>query len=155
MTGLGWSLWTSLLALAVLVTLVDRTTFLRATAVVAVATLFILLYILRVARTVQWVLLLDDRRLTIARVPPVDVGAVTSLDVSEGVKLDVIGDRRALRVDAAVALVTNGRRARWSPGIRPAHAISQLAAFLRANHVSVTLPPDTPVGWAPPNYPIP
>jgi hypothetical protein len=152
-TALGWGLWTLTFVLAVLVTVLDRKIFWGAAAIVALGALSILLLVRRAARRVQWVLLLDDDRLSIERVPPLGVDAIELLDVGAGVQLDVVPDKRTLRFDAAVALQTTGRRALWSPRIRPARAISQLVTFLRTNGIPVTLPPDVPIGWFPPDYP--
>ena len=154
LTAVGWSLWILTFALTVLVTVVDRTTFLAGAALVALGAVSVLLLVRRAARRVQWVLLLDNDRLSIERVPPLAAAAIRSLDVSAGVQLDVAVDKRTLRIDAAIALQTTGRRALWSPGIRPAQAIAQLVTFLRTNEVTVTLPHDAPIGWFPPNYPL-
>jgi len=101
-------------ALTVLVTVVDRTTFLAGAALVALGAVSVLLLVRRAARRVQWVLLLDNDRLSIERVPPLAAAAIRSLDVSAGVQLDVAVDKRTLRIDAAIALQTTGRRALWS-----------------------------------------
>lgn len=149
-TAVSWGLWTLTFVLTVLVTVVDGKVFWGVVGIATVGALSALVLVRRAARRVQWIFLLEGDCLRIERVPPLDVGAIEVFDVHAGVQLDVVADKRALRF-AAVALQTTGRRALWSPGMRPARAIAELATFLRRNDVPVTLPPDVPIGWFPPD----
>jgi hypothetical protein len=153
LTVLGWTAWTFALVLTVLLTLVDGSTFWVAAASLALFTTATLALFRRKARRAQWIVLLDDARLSIQRLPPGNFVAVQSLNVVDGVQIDVAADKSALRLDSAIAIRTGTDSTLWCPGIRPAQAIARLAAFLRENGVSVMLASDVPIGWTPPDYP--
>jgi hypothetical protein len=152
LTVLGWSIWALTFVFAALVSIVESTRFLAAAAIVTLGAVSMLLLVRRRAQRVHWIFVLDNDQLSIERVPPRDVGT-QHLDVHAGVHIDVVADKRILQLDAAVALQTANRRTLWSPGIQPAQAIAHLVKFLHDNDVPVTLPPDAPLGWFPPNYP--
>lgn len=143
-----WAVWCTLVFWVVILVFVEGATLLALLSMALAMTCALVVFLVRrTARRVRWRVVLDGFELSVRRVEGRLSEGVT-IDVRDGLLIDVGIDQRPGRLDPQLVLITPRRRVALPLGPHPTAVVEPLVEFLQKNGVSVKSAPDARVGWS-------